>query len=115
MTTGCATATCLDSETCCVEAHPGNPAACGLTAGEAAALMGATAGAGTAAAITSSQAKEDEFAHNAHLPEWKQRCIRAWNDCADGRLDGPCTACLRRCEGQHEWPADMCGPKPRKR
>jgi len=116
----CATAagTCMDSETCCIEAHPGNPAACGLTTAEATAILAAGAAATTAAVITEtdlSDPKEWDDSHNASLPEWKRRCIRLYGDCQDGRLDGPCYACFRRCEGQHEWPVDMCGPKRRKR
>lgn len=106
---GCATAAgrCIDSETCCIETHPGNPAACGLTAAEAASLMAAGVGA------TGSHGQEEVWddSHNAKLPEWKRRCIRSYGDCKDGWLDGPCYDCLRRCEGQKEWPADMCGPK----
>jgi hypothetical protein len=27
------------------------------------------------------------------------------------RWTGNCHDCLRRCEGQHEWPSDMCKPR----
>ncbi|RKG71120.1 hypothetical protein D7V80_02995 [Corallococcus sp. CA054B] len=104
-----AQATCVDSETCCIQRNPGNPAACGLTAAEAAAIMAAATG-----AAGSHGAQLEDYKDDVRLPEWKQRCIRTWNECADGRYSGPCTECLRRCEGQHEWPIEMCGPKRRR-
>ncbi|RKG98178.1 hypothetical protein [Corallococcus carmarthensis] len=105
-----AQATCVDSETCCIQRNPGNPSACGLTAAEAAAIMAA----GVGAAGTHGAEMEDHK-DDARLPEWKQRCIRNWNACADGRFTGPCTDCLRRCEGQQDWPLDMCRPAKPKR
>ena len=100
-----AQATCTDSVTCCVQRHPGNPEACGLSASEAAVLMAGQE------ATEDSTAEEWDDAHNAALPEWKRECIRFYGDCKDARLTGPCYDCLRRCEGQQEWPIDMCGPR----
>ncbi len=57
----------------------------------------------------------DDFANNAHLPEWKQRCIKGFVRCENQRWTGDCYACLRRCEGQHEWPTHMCRPSKTKR
>lgn len=37
----CASVTRMDSVSCCVQSHPGNPEMCGLSAAEAAVLMGA--------------------------------------------------------------------------
>lgn len=109
----CATAggTCLNTVTCCIEAHPGNPEACGLTASEAAAILAAA----SAATATTSAVEEWDDSHNANLPEWKRRCIRNYGDCKDGLFSGPCYDCLRRCEGQQEWPLDICEAKGRKR
>jgi hypothetical protein len=56
-------------------------------------------------------ADTDDFANNAHLPEWKQRCIKGFVRCENLRWTGDCYACLRRCEGQHEWPTRMCRPR----
>jgi hypothetical protein len=108
---GCASVQCIDSETCCVEAHPSNPAACGLTAAEAATLTAA----GAAATTTHSSTAEWDDAHNANLPEWKRRCIRTYGDCVERGWTGSCHDCLRRCEGQHDWPIHMCGPQKGKR
>ncbi|CAM3107009.1 Lipoprotein [Corallococcus soli] len=107
---GCATIA-MDTETDCIQRHPGLPEACGLTASEAAIIM--TAGIGA----TGGHAGSDvgDYVDDLRLPAWKNRCLRTWHECADGRFTGPCTDCLRRCEGQHEWPLDMCGPKTRKR
>jgi hypothetical protein len=53
----------------------------------------------------------DDFANNAHLPEWKQECIRNYVACqTEPDWRGPCYSCLRRCEGQQQWPFKMCSP-----
>jgi len=104
-----AQATCMDSVTCCVQRNPGAPEACGLTASEAAALMAG------AKASTESSSEEWDDSHNAALPEWKRRCIQAYGDCRDGMYVGPCYDCLRRCEGQQDWPLNMCRPTKPKR
>jgi hypothetical protein len=76
--------------------------------------MAATAG--STGTHTGSDAEVNDYVEDPRLPEWKNRCIRNWNACADGLFSGPCTDCLRRCEGQHDWPLDMCRPaKPKKR
>ncbi|GMT97843.1 hypothetical protein KH5H1_19620 [Corallococcus caeni] len=109
---GCATVA-MDTETDCIQRHPGRPEACGLTAAEAAAIM--AAGIGATGTHSSSDADLDDYVDDPRLPEWKNRCLRTWNECADGRYSGPCTDCLRRCEGQQEWPIEMCGPKRKRR
>lgn len=106
---GCATVagSCLDSETCCIEAHPGNPAACGLTDAEAAALLAATAAA-AGAATTATLATVDPADGG-----WKQKCIDTYVRCKSEnkpRWEGDCYACLRRCEGQRQWPFALCHP-----
>lgn len=107
---GCATIA-MDTETDCIQRHPGMPEACGLTASEAAVIMAA----GVGATGTHGQAEGWDDSHNAELPEWKRRCIRAYGDCKDNEWVGPCYECLRYCEGQHEWPAKMCSPRKRRR
>ena len=60
-------------------------------------------------------AKADDFANNAQLPEWKQECIRNYVACqAEPNWQGPCYPCLRRCEGQQDWPFGMCWPPGKK-
>ncbi|RYZ17400.1 MAG: hypothetical protein EOO70_02060 [Myxococcaceae bacterium] len=103
---GCATIA-MDTETDCIQRHPGLPEACGLTTAEATAIL--AAGVGSTGTHTDSDA--EMYVDDPRLPAWKNRCLRSWNNCADGRLFGPCTDCLRICEGQHVWPADKCGPK----
>lgn len=102
----CATVagSCIDSESCCIEAHPGNPAACGLTEAEAAALIGTAAAAG--AATTATLAAQNEG--------WKQQCIDTYVKCKSENNPlwvGDCYACLRRCEGQRQWPFALCHPR----
>nr|WP_223782036.1 hypothetical protein [Myxococcus sp. AS-1-15] len=102
-----AQAACTDTVSCCLQKSRGNPEACGLTASEAATLM--------AGGQAASNPAEWDDSHNESLPEWKRRCIRAYGDCQDGLFSGPCYDCMRRCEGQHEWPIDMCEPKRKRK
>lgn len=57
----------------------------------------------------------DDFANNESLPEWKKECISYYNDCQNKGWTGNCHDCLRRCEGQHEWPFNMCDERKSKR
>jgi hypothetical protein len=54
--------------------------------------------------------EDEDFENNKDLPEWKQECIKNYVHCMDERWGGPCYDCIRRCEGQHKWPLDMCPP-----
>lgn len=56
-------------------------------------------------------ADDDDYSNNDSLPEWKQDCIRKYNRCQDRRWMGNCHDCMRLCEGQHEWPEEMCKPR----
>lgn len=59
--------------------------------------------------------EEWDDSHNSALPDWKRECIRFYGDCKNAKFTGPCYECLRRCEGQQEWPLDMCAPSRNKR
>ncbi|SEK74851.1 hypothetical protein SAMN05444354_102237 [Stigmatella aurantiaca] len=68
-----------------------------------------------AASADATSEQEDDFANNAHLPEWKQECIRNYVACQNETdWQGPCYDCLRRCEGQQDWPFGMCWPLGKK-
>ena len=96
--------------TCCIKKHPQDPVgACGATVSEMEAAI--QAGAVVDALVSMSRAEEDEFANNRDLPEWKQRCIRAYVDCQRQGWTGRCEDCLRYGEGQREWPLRRCGPR----
>jgi hypothetical protein len=82
---------------CCVKNHPFNPERCGATSEEAAAIV-------TAAVAL-------EYAKTAEIESWKQKCIDAYVTCIEQRWTGSCYDCLRMCEGQHEWPINMCAPR----
>lgn len=107
------------SMVCCIKKFPLTPVeSCGATVEEAAEVLRgikvlneAAQQGEQAAHATDDEQETDEFAHNAHLPEWKQLCIRGYNQCKDDGWTGSCYDCLRRCEGQHEWPTTMCGPR----
>jgi hypothetical protein len=114
-----AVAGCLprdSSMVCCIKKFPLTAKeSCGAAAVEVAEVLNGVKVLNEAteqtAPETATGQETDEFAHNSHLPEWKQRCIRAYNQCQDDGWTGSCHDCLRRCEGQHEWPTTMCGPR----
>jgi hypothetical protein len=82
---------------CCVKTHDFDPAHCGATDAEAAALLTAAAAA--------------EFARTANLPPWKLECVDNYVSCIEEGWTGSCYSCLRYCEGQRKWPFEMCGPR----
>lgn len=88
--------------TCCIKKHPLSPAeSCAASQKEIlAALMALEA----AAHIEADDA--DDFANNAGLPEWKQRCIKGYVDCENKGWTGRC---------QHDWPTSLCGPQRQRR
>lgn len=96
---------------------------CGASAAEAADVLNGVKVLNEAAQTTADETpektedgvlEEDDFANNAHLPEWKQECIQFYVDCKSKAWTGNCYECIRRFEGQHEWPFALCSP-PRKR
>lgn len=111
---------------CCIKKFPSTAMeSCGATLEEVAEVLSGVRVLNEAAEATehadaaedAAQGKEDDFANNAHLPAWKQRCIKNYYACQqEPDWTGPCYDCLRRCEGQREWPIAMCSPaKSRKK
>ncbi|WP_082282697.1 hypothetical protein [Myxococcus hansupus] len=101
-----ALATCTDTITCCLQRNPGAPDQCGLTASEAAAHM-ATLEAATRRARDKANEREEED----HDDGWKELCRETYVLCRDAkkpRWQGDCYACFRNCEGQRQWPYEMC-------
>jgi hypothetical protein len=99
------------STVCCIKKFPLTPVeSCGASLAEVDRVLS-----DMSAALHAAQALEDDFAHNAHLPEWKQLCIKGFVTCKNEGWTGSCYDCLRRCEGQQEWPAEMCGPRKKKK
>ena len=111
------------SMVCCIKKFPLTPVeSCGATAADVAGVLNgvrvlheaAQSSDGAAAPVAGGKEEEDDFANNAHLPEWKQRCIRAYTDCINDGWTGNCHDCLRYCEGQQEWPSRTCAPPKRR-
>ncbi|MFP2963699.1 hypothetical protein ACLEPN_39720 [Myxococcus sp. 1LA] len=105
-----ALASCTDTVSCCVQRNPGVPEACGLTAAEAAAYVGTM---DAAMKRANEKAEEEDDAEG-----WKEECKETYVQCRDEKnpvWEGDCYACFRYCEGQHEWPADMCKPRKNKK
>lgn len=95
------------SVVCCIKKW--GPESCGFSAAEAAELLNGARVLHEATKREEDDASvEDDFANNANLPEWKQRCIRAYVDCQNEAWTGNCHDCLRYCEGQQEWPRNRC-------
>jgi hypothetical protein len=96
--------------TCCIKKHPYDPAgACGATASDIEQALKSVRADDDIATMTMDD--EDEFANNKDLPEWQQRCIKAYVTCQNAGWMGKCDDCLRYCEGQHEWPIRKCRPR----
>ena len=119
LASGCATtasASCRPGDStvaCCIKNYPLSPAeSCAASPEEilkTLAFMDAAFQADKYAEDVDEDA--DDFANNAHLPEWKQRCIKNFVDCENKRWTGNCYGCLRYCEGQRDWPIKTCGPR----
>ncbi len=82
---------------CCVKNNIFNPERCGATPEEAATIV-------TVAAALA-------YAATVEPQDWKQRCIDRYVDCIEQRWIGSCYNCLRYCEGQRDWPFNMCAPR----
>jgi hypothetical protein len=112
LVTGCAAALCQPGEPsadCCIKKFPLSPVeSCGASEVDALRILN---GMKMAYEAAKDDGDEDDFANNHHLPEWKQDCIRNYVICkTDPEWSGPCYDCLRRCEGQQDWPFRQCGP-----
>lgn len=103
---------------CCIQNHPLTAVeSCGASAQDIAEVFNGARvlNEATKAEETTTEEvdipSEDDFANNRHLPEWKQDCIRNYVACRnESDWQGPCYDCLRRCEGQQQWPFKMCWP-----
>ncbi|WP_240360247.1 hypothetical protein [Pyxidicoccus caerfyrddinensis] len=83
-----------------MQRNPGNPEACGMSAAEAVVILAA------AAATTATTEADDDSDEG-----WRQHCIDTYVRCKTQekpRWVGDCYACLRNCEGQRQWPFDLC-------
>ncbi|HYO67151.1 MAG TPA: DUF2379 family protein [Archangium sp.] len=83
--------------TCCIKKHPQDPVgACGATQSEVDQVLRAVR---TGSDVVDEDEDEDNFANNASLPKWKQKCIKGYNECIEDQWTGNCHDCLRLCEG----------------
>jgi hypothetical protein len=120
-----AAGTCWNSMSCCIQNHPFTFVEnCGADPLEAAKILKTLEVLYTTAHPEAKEAAEadvaeveqaEDWTSIADLPEWKQRCIKSYYACKDKGWAGKCDDCLRRCEGQREWPTSMCRPRPRAR
>ena len=85
---------------CCIQNHPLTPVqSCGADPLEAAEILEALGQIAAAARVLEAAGR---------LPKWKKECIDKYVKCQNQGWAGNCYDCLRRCEGQHKWPEDMC-------
>lgn len=120
-----AQATCWDTVSCCVQRNPFTaPQSCGADPAKVESILKtfemlyATAhpeAKEAAEADVASVEQSEDWTSIANLPEWKQRCIKSYYACKDKGWSGKCYDCLRRCEGQREWPTSLCRPRPHAR
>jgi hypothetical protein len=101
------------SVVCCIKKFPTTAReSCGATASEVADVLNGARVLSEATKVEEEDA--DDFANNAHLPEWKQKCIRNYVNCQNEGWTGSCYDCLRNCEGQRAWPSDRCRERKKK-
>jgi hypothetical protein len=99
------------SVVCCIKKFPTTAReSCGAGAADVAEVLNGARVLNEATKAADDEAPDD-YANNAGLPEWKQRCIRNYVSCQDEGWTGQCFACLRYCEGQQEWPLQKCRPR----
>jgi len=118
---GCAAALCQPGEpsvNCCVKKFPLTPEqSCGIPAAEAAALLKTMEMANEAAeeeAAAEKDAATKEATQDDPDEGWREHCRDSYVQCRDQRKPrwvGDCHACFRYCEGQRQWPFDLCYPK----
>ena len=120
---GCAASLCQPGEptvNCCVKKFPLTPEqSCGIPAAEAAALLKAMEMANEAAEEEAASEKDEatkEVTQDDPDEGWREHCRDSYVQCRDQkkpRWVGDCYACFRSCEGQRQWPFDLCYPKRR--
>jgi hypothetical protein len=125
LTSGCSAGTAAmglgdcgnNTMTCCIKKYPYDPVgACGATAAdiEEAIEVGVMV-------ENALQRKADEGAgegEEADDPDegWREHCRDTYVLCQSQkkpRWVGPCYDCFRLCEGQRQWPFQMCWQQPR--
>jgi hypothetical protein len=103
--------------TCCIQKYPFDPVgACGATAADIAEAI--EAGVKVEGVL---QRRTDEGAgkgEEANDPDegWREHCRDTYVLCRDQkkpRWVGNCYDCFRWCEGQRQWPFQMCWQKTR--
>lgn len=120
---GCAASLCQPGEpsvNCCVKKFPLTPEqSCGVPAAEAAMLLQAMEMASEEAAQEPVVEKDDTTdGTEVDDPDegWREHCRETYVQCRGQkkpRWVGDCYACFRYCEGQRQWPFDLCHPETR--
>jgi hypothetical protein len=105
--------------TCCIKKYPYDAlGACGATASDIAEALKTGSTLENALQRRSDEGADEGEGEDADDPEegWREHCRDNYVRCKDQkkpRWFGNCHDCFRWCEGQRQWPFQMCGPKPR--
>jgi hypothetical protein len=89
---------------CCIKQHPGDPERCGVAAPPKPDVDDTV----RAAEAASESAREKEAD-----PEegYRDHCIDMYVLCQLRKWSRNCHDCLRYCQGQKQWPFDVCGKR----
>ncbi|MCP3143729.1 hypothetical protein [Pyxidicoccus xibeiensis] len=92
---------------CCIKKFPTTAAeSCAATAVEVAEVLAGLQVLGeTASAVTDGAPEEDEEDPDEG---YRQHCIDMYVLCVHRKWTGDCHDCLRYCQGQKQWPFNIC-------
>lgn len=96
---------------CCIKNFPATPVqSCGATVVEVAEVLNGAQVLGEAAgaADEGAQGKADEDAAEDPDEGYRQHCIDMYVLCVHRKWTGNCHDCLRYCQGQRQWPFNIC-------
>ncbi len=102
---------------CCIKKHPYDPAgACGAIASDIEDAIKAGAKVETALQRGTDEGAGEGAESDDPDEGWREHCRDTYVLCKSQkkpRWVGPCYDCFRLCEGQHQWPFQMCWQKAR--
>jgi len=89
---------------CCIKQHPGDPERCGIAAPPKPDVEDTVR-----AAQAASESPKDKEAD----PDegYRDHCIGMYVLCQQRKWSGNCHDCLRYCQGQKQWPFNVCGKR----
>jgi hypothetical protein len=85
-------------------------ASCGATAAEVTEVLNGVRVLGEATEAVTEQASEkpDEVAEEEPDEGYREHCINMYVMCVNRKWTGNCHDCMRYCQGQKQWPFNIC-------